>query len=189
MFYVTEKIIDRLLCLNIIESKDKDLYTYGFHQGFLMIFNLITAIVIGFSFKMVWEILFFLMAYIPLRSYAGGYHAKTPLGCYIFSVIMMIIVLLSIKFIWWNNFMCIIVTFCASSIICILQPVEDSNKPLDIKEIAVYKKRTKFILLILIVIGLMFWFAFYKQISITIIMALFIIAFMLILGKIKNTIE
>lgn len=187
-FSISEKVVDKLIDGNIIESEDKELYTYGFHQGFLIIFNILTAIAIGLLFKMVLECVIFLMAYIPLRSYAGGYHAKTPLRCYMFSIIIMIVVFLGIKFIYWNNFICSIITFCATSIIFALQPVEDSNKPLDQKEIDVYKKRTKIILLVLIGIGLIFWFVDNKQISITIIMALLIIAFMLILGKIKNTI-
>ncbi|NFV13924.1 accessory regulator AgrB [Clostridium sporogenes] len=186
---ISEKIVDKLIDGNIIEREDKDLYTYGFHQGFLIIFNILTAIAIGLLFKMVWESLVFLMAYIPLRSYAGGYHARTPLRCYMFSLIIIIMVLLGIKFIYWNSIICIIVTFCAASIIFALQPVEDENKPLDKKERVVYKKRTKSILLVLIGIGLVFWFFDNEQISITIIMALFVIAFMLILGKIKNTIK
>ncbi|MGO5066800.1 accessory regulator AgrB [Clostridium sporogenes] len=186
---ISEKIVDKLIDGNIIESEDKDLYTYGFHQGFLIIFNILTAIAIGLLFKMVWESLVFLMAYIPLRSYAGGYHARTPLRCYMFSLIIIIMVLLGIRFIYWNSIICIIVTFCAASIIFALQPVEDENKPLDKKERVVYKKRTKSILLVLIGIGLVFWFFDNEQISITIIMALFVIAFMLILGKIKNTIK
>ncbi|NFA59768.1 accessory gene regulator B family protein [Clostridium sporogenes] len=186
---ISEKIVDKLIDGNIIESEDKDLYTYGFHQGFLIIFNILTAIAIGLLFKMVWESLVFLMAYIPLRSYAGGYHARTPLRCYMFSLIIIIMVLLGIKFIYWNSIICIIVTFCTASIIFALQPVEDENKPLDKKERVVYKKRTKSILLVLIGIGLVFWFFDNEQISITIIMALFVITFMLILGKIKNTIK
>lgn len=186
---ISEKIADKLIDSNIIESEDKDLYTYGFYQGFLIIFNILTAIVIGLLFKMVWERLVFLMAYIPLRSYAGGYHAKTPLRCYMFSLIIIIMVLLGIKFIHWNSIICIIVTFCAGSIIFALQPVEDENKPLDNKEKIVYKKITQSILIVLIGIGLVFWCFDNKQISITIIMALFVTAFMLILGKIKNTIK
>ncbi|ACA54345.1 accessory gene regulator ArgB-like protein [Clostridium botulinum] len=188
IFSISKKIVDKLIDGNVIVSEDKDLYTYGFHQGFLMIFNIFTAIAIGILFKMVRESLIFLAAYIPLRSYAGGYHAKTPLRCYIFSIIIMIVVLLGIKFIYWNSFICSIVTFCTTSIIFALKPVEDKNKPLDQKERDVYKRRTKIILFVLLGIGLMFWFIDNKQISITIIMALFIIAFMLILGKIKNTI-
>ncbi len=76
---ISEKIVDKLTDSNIIESEDKDLYTYGFYQGFLIIFNILTAIAIGLLFKMVWESLVFLMAYIPpLRSYAGGISCQNP---------------------------------------------------------------------------------------------------------------
>ena len=65
-FSISEKVVDKLIDGNIIESEDKELYTYGFHQGFLIIFNILTAIAIGLLFKMVLESVIFLMAYIPL---------------------------------------------------------------------------------------------------------------------------
>jgi accessory gene regulator protein AgrB len=46
-----------------------------------------SALIIGWIFGVVLEITVFMAAYIPLITFASGYHAKTPIRCYIFSVI------------------------------------------------------------------------------------------------------
>ena len=39
-----------------------------------------------------------MVTYIPIRVYAGGYHARINLRCYIFSVLMLIGVSYTLKF-------------------------------------------------------------------------------------------
>ena len=41
-----------------------------------------------------------------IRPYAGGYHARTQLKCYLISVGMMIAVLWLIERVTWNGFIC-----------------------------------------------------------------------------------
>ena len=59
---------------------------YGIGQTFSILLNLVTTLCIGIAFGMIGESLLFLAAYIPLRSYAGGFHAATPMRCYWYSV-------------------------------------------------------------------------------------------------------
>ena len=59
--------------------------------------NISSALIIGLIFGKFFEAAVFIVAYCSLRSFAGGYHAKTPLRCYVFSVIMLIIVLVGIN--------------------------------------------------------------------------------------------
>ena len=51
---------------------------YGIKQLFSVCLNLLTTLCIGMVFGLVWESVLFTAAYIPLRSFAGGFHAKTP---------------------------------------------------------------------------------------------------------------
>ena len=181
---LTKKLVD----FQIIKDEDKELYSFGFQQGIVLLYNLITMIVIGFVFNMVWESIIFMVSYGVLRPYAGGYHANTQFRCYLFSIIMMVAVLWAIKLISWNGFICFIIITIASVIIFALAPVEDENKPLDQTERAVYTKRTRIILSILIGLAVLFWYINVKQISICIIVSLGMLSIMLVLGKIKNLI-
>ncbi|MDD2482169.1 MAG: accessory gene regulator B family protein [Lutispora sp.] len=184
-FSIAEKITEKLEASQIINSEDKELYTYGLVQGFSIIISIAITAIIGTIFRMIVDVIFFTIAFIPLRLYAGGYHAKTQVRCYVFSIVMITAVLLGIRLIPWNDYICFIVALGAGSIIVSLAPVEDSNKPLDQKEKAVYKRRTYVVLGILTALILAFWFMGLHQTSVCIIMALTVLAFMLVLGKIK----
>lgn len=182
---LSEILTDKLIDMKIINSEEKDIYSYGFKQGLLLLLNIITMIIIGLFFNMIWQSVIFMVAYSMLRIYAGGYHASTPLRCYLFSVVMILAALLLIKLISWNGFICFIITTVSGVNIFLTAPVEDANKPLDREEKRNFKKRTNIILIILIVFALLLWLEGRKEISICIIMSICLISIMLVLGKIK----
>lgn len=179
---LTEKLIE----MQIINLEEKDIYFYGFKQGFLLLLNIITMIIIGFLFNMIWESIIFMVSYSILRVYAGGYHASTPIRCYLFSIVMIVAVLLLMKSIPWNGFISIIITISSGINIFLMAPVEDANKPLDPEENRKFKKRTNIILGILIVLALSLWFGNRREFSICIIMGICLISIMLVLGKVKS---
>jgi len=183
---LARKLTDKLVKMQVINNEDKDLYCYGFKQGFLLFLNMITVIIIGVIFNMVWHSVIFMIAYSCLRVYAGGYHANTELNCYFFSLIMIMTVLWIIKLVTWNGLTCFIITTISSLIILLIAPIEDANKPLDQEEKKIFKKRTNIVLSILILPILFLWFGETKQISICMMMGICFVAIMLILGKVKN---
>ncbi|SHI75109.1 accessory gene regulator B family protein [Lutispora thermophila] len=180
------KIADGLIANGAIKVEDRDLYEYGLKQGLLIIVNILTTIAIGLLFNMVWQSLLFMIAYIPLRSFAGGYHARTQSKCYFFSILLTMSVLLAIKLIPCTRFNIVCIAMIAAIIIYALAPVEDANKPLDKMEEEVYKKRARKILAVelcamLLAMGLrVSWVSFCISVS---ILALSIL---IIIGKVKN---
>lgn len=182
----SEKITASLITQGVISTESKSLYTYGLQQGMQILFNLLTTIVTGLAFGMLWQSLVFTLAYIPLRAYAGGYHANTQLKCYFSSTVTLIGVLLLVKLVPWNFFICLIAAIAAGIVIFLLAPVEDANKPLDQTEIKVYKKRSRYILCLLFILIFLFWSLSRLQAAICITMALDFLAVMLLLGKIKR---
>ena len=145
---IVDKITDSLVKSGTIHAEDKDIYEYGLRHIASMFLNISTTLIIGFIFGMIWQSILFMVAYIPLRSYAGGYHARTPLKCYIFSVILTVCVLLSIKYMPYNDILFLVITFISGAIIFIFAPMGDENKPLDEIETKVFRKRTRIILFV-----------------------------------------
>lgn len=125
--------------------------------------------------------------YIPLRSYAGGYHVGSALVCYLYSVgALVIIAKLSGLLFTTEGSSLYIVFFISCLIIGILSPVEDSNKPLDAIEKKVYGRRVLVILLLYTgvfvisnLIGIV-WFTW------TLNMAVASTALLVALGNLKN---
>ena len=156
---VSKKLTCFLVNNDTIGDEEREIYRYGIQQGLTIILNLVTTLLIGLVCGMVWQSIVFTVAYIPLRSFAGGYHAKTPTRCYIFSIILMLAVLLVMKFVPFTAFICSVMLSVSSVVIVFLAPVEDNNKPLDEMEQKVYRKRTLMIWiseLIIIVLCLYF---------------------------------
>jgi len=186
---MTEKITDILVSNEIIIEENSNLYSYGLQQGLLMILNIATILGIGMVLNMVWESIVFLLTFIPLRSNAGGYHAKTQLRCYLYSVVMITVTLMGIKIIPWTGIICIALTLVAGMIIFFLVPVEAVNKPLGQVEKAVYKKRTRFTLVLFVFLVLLFCYIGQLVISICIMLGLVVVSIMVVLGRMSNRLQ
>ena len=136
------KIGNNLVHSGVIKEEDAEIYIYGINQILTSVLNVSSALIIGLIFGVFPEIAVFMAAYIPLRSFAGGYHAKTPLSCYVFSVIMLIVVSIGLKYLHLADWVYYAVFVAATLVVLVLSPVEDRNKPLAEIEQKVYKKRT-----------------------------------------------
>ena len=181
-----EEIAFKLKECNVIDDEHYEICRYGLQQGFSIVLNMISTIIIGAILGMLWQAVFFTLLYVPLRSNAGGYHAKTANRCYMYSVLMMIAALWAIKRIAVPRFICIITLIISCGIILTLAPVEDSNKPLDSIERSVYKKRTYMITVIESVILLIALRLEAQQFTNCSLCVLLIVSIILIAGKCKN---
>ena len=183
---LTERITDILVNNEIIIAENRNLYTYGLQQGLLMIFNIATILGIGIVLNMVWESIVFLLTFVPLRSNAGGYHAKTQLRCYLYSVAMITATLICIQIIPWTSAVCLTMSLGAGTIIFFLAPVEAVNKPLGQVERAVYKKRTRFSLVLFVFLVLLFCYIGQLAISVCIMMGVVVVSIVLVLGRVSK---
>lgn len=185
-FELSQRLTNSLISNEIIDAEDKELYLYGFKQGFIILLNIFTTLLIGIAFEMIWQSIIFMISYIPLRSFAGGYHAKTQLRCYLFSTMLISAALWGIKQIPWTSFIGLIVSVVAGMIVFFLAPVEDSNKPLNPKEEVVNRKRTRIILIIESIVAFILIDLGLENISACAFIAVITLAGMLILGIFKN---
>lgn len=181
-----DTITKKLQETNSISSEQYEICRFGFQQGLTILLNAVTVIVIGAVMKELWQAILFMALYAPLRSNAGGYHARTASRCYIYSILLMIAVLLAMKYLYIPTFICIIALVISCAVILILAPVEDANKPLDDTEQVVYRKRTYMITVletIIFIIALLFGL---KQIVLCSMWVMLMMCGILITGKCKN---
>lgn len=143
-----ERLADALEESEIIKHDDRELYTYGFNQGMTILLNVVTTLVVGLVFHCAVQLVMYMVMYIPLRSNAGGYHAKTPLRCYAYSIVMLSVISQLIRYTADMLWLYVIICVVSSIVVLLLSPVEDKNKPLDELEVSVYRKRSVVILVI-----------------------------------------
>ena len=142
---ISDRVTDSLIQNQIINIEDRELYYYGVQQGLVAVLNFITTIIIGCLCGMLWESIIYMISYIPLRHFAGGFHAKTPTRCYIFSILMLFSVLSAMKWVVFSCTICSVIAILTFSIIFLSAPVADRNKPLDSTEHYVYRNRARMI--------------------------------------------
>ena len=190
MFYKTSVYIaDILEQQNKFAPEDKEVYRYGVQQGLNLTLNILTTIIIGVLCGMVYPSILFLVCYMPLRSFCGGYHAKTHLRCYIYSVIMITSILLVTKYTAFNIFLYEVLVLISLIIILLLAPVEDENKKLDSVEKRVFRKKAYIITFLEVLLYHIFLLTHLTYCYIILCVALFSLSILMIIGSIKNYIQ
>ena len=139
---MSQRWSERMIENGVIERERAPLYAFGMEQGLRTLLELLFMLVIGFALGMFWQGVVMISAFCPIRMYAGGYHAKTPMQCAIKSWSMFTIFLLWQIYvqdtIWLQTAVILVVGFCLF-FVC---PLPDKNKPLQDYEIPKYRKRS-----------------------------------------------
>lgn len=125
-----------------------------------------SSLILAAFFGKIIEMVFFFVFYSIMRSYAGGFHAKSKLSCLISSWVMAIMVLCFWSFVPspYLQYSCLFFLLFSVPVIVKLAPMEAKNKPLDSAELDDYRNTTVIVLLlegVLVVLGL--WAPFFPQ--------------------------
>lgn len=143
--------------------------------------------IIGITLNMFVESILFLLCFIPLRIFAGGYHAQKQLRCYMMSTITTICILYLIAFLQENiNIVEIGIYIISTYTIWQLVPVPDKNKPLELYEQNKYRRKVHTILSIEMFVFVCTVLGGQKMIPAVIYGTFCLLAVILILGKWKN---
>lgn len=84
---------DALVSYGIITQDQKDIYTYGFTAFIVNIINYSIFLILGICFNSVIETILFFLFYVSLRNIIGGFHARTPIKCLFYGIMMWAIVI------------------------------------------------------------------------------------------------
>ena len=184
---LSENIVSWQIRKNILTSDQKALYCYGYEVLLIQTINIILALIIAIVLDAPITVLFFFLSYLPLRSYCGGYHAKTNGGCTVVSSFLIVLVCLVERTITGELAvllppMCLVIS---GALIFRYAPAPDKNKPLDELETIHYRLRSRVVWLLEAVIGMGFWY-FGLRASIVIGISHVILSLMLVYGVFKN---
>ena len=180
------RIVDRQVSRGTLTREDEAVYRYAYELLLNQVINLVLAGLVAFFFRAPVVVLLFLLCYIPLRSYSGGYHADTNLGCTILSTLLIggvcyVTQAVEHGILEWQP-----IGYLVSGIIIYFwAPVQDHNKPLDDLEKTRYKKRSRLVWGIEVIVGILLYF-WRKRLGFVVAISHLIQAGTLIVGMIKN---
>lgn len=189
---MTEKLIESYLrkqsSVGLIKEEDIGIFRYGYALMIEVFINFIVSILIGLLLGEVIMALAFLVAFIPIRSFAGGYHADKAWKCVILSnaVIAAAICIAQVMSKLDHVILFALIEVILGVIIFLLAPVQSINKKLSALEVTFYKR----IVLIIYAIEIMeemisFQFG-YKDIACIILIAHVVVVVSLLAGTIQN---
>lgn len=139
-----KKINEILIQKGIVQKEDAELYRYGIENGIVVAGNLLASGIFGIVTGRPGLVLVFLLFYASLRSYSGGSHCKSRIGCFLISMAILSIPVYTHEFVM-NNVpatVILMIGIAAVVVILILSPVESINKPLDDEEKKYYARVT-----------------------------------------------
>ncbi len=178
-------ITNYLICKKVIKDDDREIYQYGFEQVFSSLLNIATMLLLGIILGKIYQSLVLILSFMALRSYSGGYHANTPLQCYLLTVMSISAALSIMKFITIDRFICLGLLVLSSVVILLLSPIGTKNKPLDEIEKIIYRKKTIIVWSVETCVAIVFIILDITEIHIAITLAQVIISIALIFGNLQ----
>lgn len=171
------------------EEEEIELYGFAIYILLSSIIHIVSAIIIGMIFGMLVESILFYISFIAIRKFAGGYHANTPVKCYLLSIVSIIISFVILKVILGFNIgiihsVPIFLELSAVIAIIVLSPLANENKIINDKEKKIYKIIAAFNSIVLFNISLFVFKTNYSY-SYSIMMGIVISACALITRKIQ----
>lgn len=142
-----EIILFRMKSKRIVNENEENIYRFGLECLLLKVVHYSSYIVIGLILKMVIPMLVSAMVLMPLRRKSGGFHARTRIGCYLFScaIVVEVCLLNKIVFPLWLS---IVILILSNVIVVSFAPVENENRSLDQTERKEFRKQALFILMV-----------------------------------------
>ena len=134
------KLVVILQRLDYINDTNIGIISYGLKRIFELLKDILITLLCSLLLGNITIGILFELVYIPLRIYAGGYHASTPQKCSYLSYGSMIGCLTIILFFPIKQFILHICMLLFTIIILIHAPVESPNKILSTKEKKVFRR-------------------------------------------------
>lgn len=133
---------DMLVTQAAISKEDAEICSYGLEIFFASAIELIAIFVISVFAGNFLPTLLFFSFFIPLRIYAGGYHADTKLKCFLVSLLVYFVFSVILAYLPQNLYVHTIIAEIVFTLTMVFAkaPVVHYNKSINSKEKSVYRK-------------------------------------------------
>ncbi|MDE6314774.1 MAG: accessory gene regulator B family protein [Lachnospiraceae bacterium] len=168
-----------------LDREEREILEYGYRQLKVNALTILIVLVAAVVCNVMLQGGIFLLVFVPLRLYSGGYHADSQKKCAVISILALLICFMGIKWIPYMPALHLGISTMAAGIIVFMAPVANDVKRLDESEYKVYRYRTRIITGIIYVILLISTVLQLPYISKPIMMAYILVSISLILGYLK----
>lgn len=150
---IATKITKTMLVHKIIAEDMVDIYVYGFELLLSFLFNTTIIMIAGILLGRLLQTLMFLLIFVLLRSFTGGYHAKTYGVCTLVTFLVYGGVLLFSELFVPSMLFYGVLAIVGVALLLTLVPIEHPNKKITQKKKRKYKHISLILFLIFITVG------------------------------------
>lgn len=176
-----------VLCDNrIIREEDKEIIVYGLDALLSTLINLVIILGLGLILGQFRQTVVFLLSFASLRVFAGGYHARTRIGC---TATFIIIYLMGMALQYYTPVMLMkpaAISLAVISLVSvfIMAPIEHKNRPFQGNEYKNFKKISRAVAglqTLLVITGIIF--TGYEKLAYCVSLAMLGVTIVLVLAK------
>ncbi len=139
-----DKIMEKLLGGGWVGEENAEIVRYGLELNVMKALISAAMLAAAFIMRSAPAVIAFMLAYPPMRSCCGGFHARTRTACFISSMLILAAVIAASKLIKGDAALFPAIALCAAGavLVLLLAPVAAANKPFDDVERRVFRRRS-----------------------------------------------
>lgn len=135
---------------------NEEILIYGIKTVFVLLVHILSLIAIGMFMNMMTEGILYILSFMLLRGYTGGYHTNSNMGCYILSCISIVAALYLYKIgVFENIIINVIICIAAGIMIYLYSPMEHKNRPLNHVERRIFRKKSIYVYIVEFIFGIL----------------------------------
>lgn len=157
---LAQKMSSSFIAMNVIKEEERQIYDYSFQLLLSTILNSSVLIILSVIAGRIFETALFMITFITLRQLAGGYHARTHFRCFLIMLLVYSIFLIILFSLPAHYYTYVVVASVVISMftVFLIAPVADANKPLTSKERNKLSQKSRLILSMYILAGVIYTF-------------------------------
>ncbi len=140
MKQLAERLVTGMIRYGAVSDEDREIYVFGIYQTIISGLEILLMLVTGILCGVGWQCVIFLLTFMLLRRYAGGYHASTLPRCVLMSWSMVFGACIWVKLVLLDIWIQTILLFLTGLVVITFAPVQDRHKKLHDYEIKKYWK-------------------------------------------------
>lgn len=171
---------------NIIPSEQVSIYTFCFEYFLDQIEYIFIILLLGLLFNNFLTSVVILFISIPIRTFAGGFHANTRVKCSFFTYLIDITLIVGTTYLPHINKSIYMLCFLLSCILIIcISPVIPPEKNIDLSTYKKLKTKTNISLIIITILYLLLFFTEYANIYRVATITILLMSILILIGKLK----
>ncbi len=188
---IADLVLNNLSKNNKINAENREIYAYALENFISGLITWIVFSLVSILLKLPDKMIIFVVFYAPIRKFAGGYHAKTRVGCLLLSLLSTLMLIYMSIFIsksamWYiGTIVCLLLSII---LIFAFAPVDHHNRRLSAEKKHLNKRVSRYIIVaesFMVIIGILF-FSVWKEYIVVASMALLLEGAVLIPYKLSK---